>query len=155
MLWEKKIHKTGNLQRLMIGTGFGPGMTELALSADSGVKVEQQTLYVIENDEQEASLLKGSEPYLDTAMEITAIGVADRHQQIRPLPLFNRTFAEALTFVDLLFIRLIDDSDKDDIRYLKGVLYKRARSGKPTVVDSVENLDSIIPLFKHVVPLES
>lgn len=155
MLWEKKVHKNGDLKRLMEGTGFSPGMERKAHSADSGMKVEGETLYIIDNDDQEAKLIKGSEPYLDTAMQVTAIGVSNRKLQHEPMPLYDSTFAEALIFADLLFIRQVDDAGEEDCRYLKGLLYRRAMKGRPTVVDGLAQLESAAAFFENVVPIES
>lgn len=150
MLWDKKAHKGENLERLMTPPWFSRGMVKKVRSLKSGTKVEPGTIYRIETKDEAAKLIKGSEPYIDTAMMVDAIGISAREMQREPVQLYDKTFAESLRFVDLLFIWQVASAGEEDIRYLKGLLYKRAMQDKPTVVDDLTMIESAAAFFDQI-----
>lgn len=117
--------------------------------------MKKTACYVVENDEQIAKLIKGSEPYIDTAMEISAIGVSDRGMQQNWVSAIGKTVQECLPFVDLLVIRLVKKASKEDHRHLHGLLYRRARAGKPTAVDEVDELIQAVDFYEEVINLDA
>ena len=155
MLWDKKVHKMDIALDLMKAAGFSPGMVRRVQSLDGGVKVEAEHAYIIEDDEQEARLLRGSIEYLDTALEITAIGVSDRELRNKPVPLLEKMMSDAIADVDLLIVRQVNQASAEDQRRLKGVLYQRARDGKPTIVDDASKVKEGLKFFEKIVELTS
>lgn len=153
MLWKQKAHKGGNIERLTVGTGFGRGMAKLARSVNSGLRVKKTACYLVKSDKQIAKLIKGSEPFIDTAMEISAVGVSDRGMQQSWISAIGKTVQECLPFVDLLVIRLVKKASEEDLRHLHGLLYRRARAGKPTVVDEIDDLMQAIDFYDEVINL--
>lgn len=150
MLWDKKAHKEGNPERLMVKPWFSRGMVKKVRSAKSGIKVEPGTIYVIKTKDEAATLIKGSEPYIDTVMMVNAIGVSVRNKQHELIPLYDRTFAESLRFVDLLFIWQIAFAGEEDIRYLRGLIYERAMRDNPTGVDDLTAIESAAAFFDQI-----
>jgi hypothetical protein len=130
-------------------------MVRKVQSLDGGVKVKAEHAYVIEDDEQEAKLLRGSIEYLDSAMETTAIGISVWEQRKQWIQLFEKTLGDALTFVDLLIIRQVKRAVGEDHRVLHGLLYQRARAGKPTVVDDGDAIKDSLHLFEEIVVVAS
>lgn len=154
MLWKEKAHKGGNLKRLIEGTGFGHGMVDLVRSVTSPILVKPRTLYLINDDSQEARLLAGSEEYIDTAMEVTTPLISRRDIQAEWMSLFECSFFESMPFVDLLFVLQVAKGSEEDLRILHYVLYKRGRAGKPTAVDDLAPIEGAAKFFRDIIDLD-
>ena len=99
------------------------------------MRVKKETAYIIADDDAEIRLLRGSIEYLDSAMEITANGMSDYEQRHQYNEFFEEKFSKAVLMADLLVVRQVFDASDEDLRYLRGIIYKRARAGMPTAVD--------------------